>query len=283
MEKARLIWRTPRLRWSAIVFHAILIAYSLTVIGPLLVMAISSVKTTAEIYTNPFGLPEVWQWSNYTRAWTEANFAVYFKNSLFVTITATALTILVGAMASYGLGRFEFKLNPVIYGVFVLGLMISSRLAIIPLFLLMRDLHLLNTHAALILIYIGSSMPFDVFLLTAFFRQVPKELEEAAIVEGAGAVTIFTRIMLPLVRPALATVAIFEFLGNWNDFFFPLIFLQDEKKMTIPVGLSVFFGEYATDWASLFAALAISIVPVIVMFLLMSRQFIEGLTAGAIK
>jgi len=278
-----MVWQNPRLRWSVIGFHLVLGAYTLVVLFPIITMLLGSVKSTRDLIVNPFGWPETFVWSNYLRAWSEANFAVYFKNSLFVTAASTAATLLAASMASFVLARIPFRLNTFILGLFTAGLVVPSRLSIIPLFLLVRDLGLMNTHLALILIYVGTSMPFDIFLLTTFFRQVPVELAEAAVVEGAGLWTVYWRIMMPLVRPALATVAIYEALGAWNDFFFPLIFLRDKKLMTIPVGLSVFFGEYATDWPTLFAALTISIVPVIVMFAFMSRQFIAGLTQGAIK
>jgi len=276
-------WQSPRLRWSIIGFHLVLGAYALVVLFPIITMLLGSVKSTQDLIVNPFGLPKAVVWSNYLRAWSEANFAVYFKNSLFVTVTSTLATLLAASMASFVLARVRFRANPLILGLFIAGLVVPSRLSIIPLFLLVRDLGLMNTHLALILIYVGTSMPFDIFLLTTFFRQVPNELAEAAVVEGASIWTVYWRIMLPLVRPALATVAVFEALGAWNDFFFPLIFLRDNDLMTVPVGLSVFFGEYATDWPTLFAALAISIVPVIVMFAFMSRQFIAGLTQGAVK
>jgi raffinose/stachyose/melibiose transport system permease protein len=277
------IWKNPRLKWAVIGFHVVLGAYSLVVLYPLLVMLFSSVKSTRELFTNPLGVPVHPVWSNYVQAWKEAKFAVYFKNSIWVTVASTASILFFSSMASYILGRMKFKLNAWVYGLFMAGLVIPGRLAIIPLFLLMRDLHLLNKHIGLILIYTAHAMPFAIFLLTTFFRQIPHELEEAAVVEGAGRFTIYWRIMLPLVRPALATVGIFEFLHVWNDFFFPLIFLRSEKLMTIPVGLSVFFGEYATNWALLFAALAISILPVVIAFIALSKQFIAGLTAGAIK
>lgn len=277
------IWQNKQLRVAAILFHVVLIAYTGVVLYPLFTMLLGSVKTMQDLIVNPYGWPAVFQWSNYSRAWTEANFAVYAKNSLWVTLAATTSILFCSSMAAYVLGRFKFKLNSWVFGFFVAGMIVSGRLSIIPLFLLMRDLKLLNSHLGLILVYTANAMPFSIFLLTTFFRQIPHELEEAAVVEGAGNWTIYWRIMLPLVRPALATVAIFEFMGIWNDFFFPLIFLRSEKLMTIPVGLSVFFGEYATDWATLFAALTISVVPVIVAFIVASRQFIAGLTAGAIK
>lgn len=283
LETAATILRSPRLSAAVFLFHAVLIGYAFVVMYPLIIMLLSSIKTNRELFTDPYGWPAQPMWANYVRAWKEANFAGYFKNSIFVTVTSTSLIVLVASMASFALGRIQFKLNAWIYGLFLAGLVVPSRLAIIPLFLLMRDLKLLNSHLGLIVVYVAGAMPFSIFLLTTFFRQVPKELEEAAIVEGAGLFTIYWRIMMPLVRPALATVAIFQFLSVWNDFFFPLVFLRNPKLMTIPVGLSNFFGEYATDWSVLFAALSISILPVILMFIAMSRQFISGLTAGAVK
>jgi raffinose/stachyose/melibiose transport system permease protein len=277
------LWQNTRLRPAVILFHIVLIAYAGVVLYPLFTMLLGSVKTTKDLFVNPYGWPEVFNWSNYARAWKEANFALYAKNSLWVTVASTLSILFCASMAAYILGRFRFKLNAWVFGFFVAGMIVSGRLSIIPLFLLMRDLKLLNSHFGLILVYTANAMPFSIFLLTTFFRQIPHELEEAAVVEGAGTWTIYWRIMLPLVRPALATVAIFEFMGIWNDFFFPLIFLRSEKLMTIPVGLSVFFGEYATDWATLFAALTISVVPVIIAFIMASRQFIAGLTAGAVK
>lgn len=278
-----MVWRNPRLKWAVIGFHIVLGIYALIVLYPLVTMLLSSLKTTRELYTNPYGWPAQPMWSNYVKAWKEANFALYVKNSLWVTGTSTAAIVFCASMASFVLGRIPFRWNPWVYFLFVAGLVVPSRLSVIPLFLLIRDLKLFNSHFALTLIYTAGAMPFSIFLLTTFFRQIPKELEEAAVVEGAGLFTVYWRIMMPLVRPALATVAIFEMLHIWNDFFWPLIFLRSNKLMTIPVGLSVFFGEYATDWATLFAALAISIVPILIMFVVLSRQFIAGLTAGAIK
>lgn len=263
--------------------QAVLLLYASTVIIPLALMLFNSVKSMKEIYTRPYWLPTVFMWSNYVKAWQQAKFAIYLKNSLFISLTTVLFVLLCGSMAAYVLARFRFKGSAFIMGLFLVGLMLPIRLAIIPLFLLMRDLHLINTHAALILIYTASAMPFTIFLLSTFMRNVPKELEEAAVVEGAGWFTVYWQIILPLVRPALATVAIFNFMGTWNDFFFPLIFLKKPALMTVPVGISAFFGEYGNQWPLLFAALSITMVPVILVFLAMSRQFIAGLTAGALK
>jgi raffinose/stachyose/melibiose transport system permease protein len=186
-------------------------------------------------------------------------------------------------MAAFILARFNFKGNFTIFFIFLLGLMLPLRLAIVPLYLLLRDLNLLDTYTGIILVYTASGLSFSIFILYTFFKNIPNELIESARIEGAHTFQIYYRIMLPLVRPALSTVAIFNFMSIWNDFFFPYIFLNNEEKYTIPVGITSFFGEYTTDWSLLFAGLTISIVPVIILFLVLSRQFIEGLTAGAVK
>lgn len=266
-----------------LLFQALLMGYALTVLLPLVIMLMNSVKSVKDIFTRPYGLPTTFQWSNYVQAWQQANFTAYMKNSVFVSLTTVLCVLAISSMAAYVLARFRFRGAALLQGLFLVGLMLPIRLAIIPLFLLMRDLRLVNTHLSLILIYTSSALPFAIFLLTTFMRNVPRSLEEAAVVEGAGWFIIYARIVLPLVRPALATVAIFNFMHTWNDFFFPLIFLKKKSLMTIPVGISTFFGEYGNQWHLLFAGLAIAMVPVILVFLIMSRQFIAGLTAGALK
>ena len=166
---------------------------------------------------------------------------------------------------------------------FLAGLMLPIRLGILPLFFLMRDLGLLNTPWSLILIYAASGLPFTIFVLANFFETLPKELEEAARLDGAGEFRIYAQVMLPLVRPALATVAIFNFIPWWNDFFFPLIFIRAERFKTLPLGLFSFFGEHQNDWALLFSGLTITALPLLLLYLLASKQIIEGLTSGALK
>lgn len=262
----------------------LLLSYAAVVVYPLLIMMVSSLKTTAEIFESPLGLvPDTLRWANYIDAWNQANFGIYFRNSIFVGVVAVVLILFFGSMSAYVLARFSFPGNRFIYLLFLAGFMIPVRLAIVPLFIMMRDLRLLDTLWSLILVYVASGMPFTIFLLVNFFRHIPRDLEDAAVLDGAGPFQVYYQIMLPLVRPALATVGLFHFLNVWNDFFFPLIFIRSEELRTVPLGVSTFFGEYTNDWALLFAALSISIVPVIIVYLLASRQFISGLTAGAIK
>lgn len=271
-------------RFGGGLVHILLLGYAAVVVYPLLIMIASSLKTTGEIYDNPLSLiPQTIRFANYANAWEQANFGTYFRNSIFVGFVSVFFILFFGSMAAYVLARFPFRGNRAIYLLFLAGFMIPVRLAIVPLFIMMRDLRLLDTLWSLILVYIAAGMPFTIFLMVNFFRHIPSDLEDAAVLDGAGPFQVYYQIMLPLVRPALATVGLFHFLNVWNDFFFPLIFIRSEDLRTVPLGVSTFFGEYSNDWALLFAALSISIVPVIIVYLLASKQFISGLTAGAIK
>ncbi|RLQ94782.1 carbohydrate ABC transporter permease [Falsibacillus albus] len=274
---------SKKIKFNWIVVHLLLIAYSLTVVYPAILVIFNSFKSTSEIFASPYGLPKSFSFTNYINAWNEANFGVYFKNSIFVTAISVFLVLLIASLAAYVLARFKFKGSFVIYFLFLLGLMLPIRLAIIPLYILIRDLGLLDTYTGLILVYVASGLSFSIFILYTFFKSIPDEMVEAARIEGANSFQIYYKIMLPLVRPALSTVAIFNFMSYWNDFFFPYILIKDESLYTVPVGISNFFGEYTTDWSLLFAALALSIIPVVIVFFVMSKQFIEGLTAGAMK
>ncbi|WP_163099085.1 carbohydrate ABC transporter permease [Peribacillus alkalitolerans] len=272
-----------KIKFNWIIVHLFLIAYSLTVVYPAILVIFNSFKTTQEIFSAPYGLPKSFSFVNYINAWNEANFGVYFKNSVFVTLVSVFLVLLLASLAAYVLARFKFKGSFVIYFIFLLGLMLPIRLAIIPLYILVRDLGLLDTYTGLILVYVASGLSFSIFILYTFFKSIPEEMVEAAKIEGANSFQIYYKIMLPLVRPALSTVAIFNFMSFWNDFFFPYILIKEESLYTVPVGITSFFGEYTTDWSLLFAGLALSIIPVVIVFFVMSKQFIEGLTAGAIK
>jgi len=269
-------------RWSPIV-QVVLFANAVLVLAPMVIMGLSAFKTTQEIFQNPVGLPASWRLDNFSRVWVQAHFAQYFRNSVVVTVASVVIILALGAMAVYALGRFRFKVNDLLYLYFLSGLMLPIRLGIIPLFILMRDLGLLNTHWALILIYAASGLPSAVFILTGFFRTLPSDLDSAARIDGAGEWLIFRRIMLPLVRPAVVIVAIYNLIPVWNDFFFPLVFIQSDRLKTLPLGMTAFFGQYYTDWATLFAGLTLAALPVIALYVLLSQHFIRGLTAGAVK
>lgn len=250
---------------------------------PLFLMVITAFKSTREIFMDPFGLPSRWSLEPFMRVWQRADFGTYVRNSVVVTGLSTVLVLITSSTTAYGLARYRFRLGNPLYLFFLAGIMIPIRLGVLPLFMLMRKLHLLDTHASLIFIYAASGLPMAVFLLTGFFRTLPRELEDAARIDGCNEFQIFYRVMLPLVRPGLATVTIVNFVPWWNDFFFPLLFIQSDHLKTVPLGMTIFFGQYMTDWGLLFAGMLMMSLPLLILYLVMSRQFIAGLTAGAVK
>jgi raffinose/stachyose/melibiose transport system permease protein len=250
---------------------------------PIAIMLVSSFKTTREIFLKPFNLPAVWRWQNYVSAWERANFANYFKNSILVTSASIVAILLVASMAAYVIARFDFKGRRLVYLYLIAGLALPARLAIIPIFLIMRNLQLLDKLSGLVVVYTAGGVAFSMFLLVNFFKKLPRDIEDSAKIDGASPFRIYWQIDLPLLKPALVTVAMFNFIDVWNDFFFPLILLSSKAKKTIPLGLQAFFGEYTIEWDVLFAALSISFVPILVVFLILSKQFIAGLTEGALK
>ncbi|MGH2698684.1 MAG: carbohydrate ABC transporter permease [Actinomycetota bacterium] len=270
-------------RGLKVLLYGALILYSLGTLYPLFLMVMSSFKSTTEIFDNPFSLPAAPSLDAYERAWSIGHLSDYFLNSVIVTMASVAIILVVGSLAAYPIGRYDFKGRNVLYVYFLSGLMLPIKLGIVPIFFLMKTLGLYDTRLSLILIYAASGMPFTIFVLSGFFRTLPKDLEDAARIDGANEWHIYWRIMLPLIRPALATVAIFNFIPLWNDFFFPLILIQTDELKTIPAGIVSFFGTYQTDWAMIFAGLTIGSVPLILLFLFASKHIIKGLTAGAVK
>ncbi|HBN96169.1 MAG TPA: carbohydrate ABC transporter permease [Firmicutes bacterium] len=280
MHSKRFLWQRgikETLTYLLLVFFALIFVY------PLVLMIISAFKSTREIFADPFGLPTVWRFENFATVWGKARFNMYFVNSIMVTLISTVLVLVLSSLAAFALSRYKFRLNSLLYMFFLAGIMIPIRLGILPLFVLMRNLDLLNTHWSLILTYVSSGMPMSVFLLTGFFKTIPKDLEYSARIDGCSDLRIFYQIMLPLVRPGLATVALVNSIPWWNDFFFPLLYIQTDRLKTIPLGMTLFFGQYMTDWSLLFAGMVIASIPLLMMYLTMSKQFISGLTAGALK
>ena len=250
---------------------------------PVALMILTAFKPTPEIFRNPFGLPESWGLDSFQEVWRRAKFGLYLRNSLLITGASALLLLATAAPAAYALARYSFRLRGVLFLFFLAGIMIPIRLGILPLYLLMRDLNLLDTPFSLILTYTASGMPMSVFLLSVFFRNLPRELEDAARIDGCTETQTFWRIMLPLVRPGLATVVIVNVVPWWNDFFFPLLFIQSDTWKTIPLGMQIFFGQHLVNWSLVFSGMVLASLPLLIIYLLMSRQFIAGLTAGAVK
>jgi raffinose/stachyose/melibiose transport system permease protein len=260
--------------------YLVLWAYAAAALIPLIIMVIDSLRPNRDVLSHPLALPATLDFSSYATAWTQASFATYARNSVVVTVGAVALDVLVSLPAAYVLGRYQFRGSGTLIAFFLAGLMLPIRLGIVPIFYLLGSLGLTDSRLGLVLIYAAGGIPFSIFILSAFFRTLPRELEEAARIDGAGDFRIFARVMVPLVKPAIATVVVFRFVPLWNDFFFPLVLLRTTDRYTLPVGLTQFFGEFQTNWSALFAGLVIATVPLIVLFLLATKQIVQGLTAG---
>jgi raffinose/stachyose/melibiose transport system permease protein len=261
----------------------ILVANTFIMLAPILIMIFSAFKSTQEIFKAPFGIPDFANLVNFAKIWEQTNFLQYLLNSFVVTGASMALILTLGTMAAYALGRYRFVGASFILMFFIAGLTLPLKLAIIPLFMLMRDLGILNNQLSLIFVYTAMGLPSTVFIMTGFIRTLPNELEDAARMDGASEARIMWAIMLPLVRPAMVIAAIQNVVPIWNDFFFPLVFIQNDSLKTLPQGLTTFMGEYTTDWGVLFAGLTLSAAPIIAIYIVLSRQFISGMTSGAIK
>lgn len=264
-----------------LISHLFLTVFSLIIVYPLFWMIMQSFKKTSEMYTNSWGLPKHLNFDNYGLAWSRSNIGQYFTNSVFVTFVTVLSILVVASLASYAFSKFTFPGNRLIFYIFVMSLMLP--VPIIPLYSVVSRLGIINTFLALILPYVAGGLPMSIFLLKPFFDSIPREIEESAKMDGCSSIMIFIRIITPLSKPGLATVTIFQFMGAWNEFMLALIFIRNPKLKTIPVGLQAFFSENSTKWAELFAALCIATIPIIIVYAIMQKQFIEGLTAGAIK
>ena len=267
------------------VSQLLLAFWTILVIFPFIWMIVTALKTDPEILSSPWTLPANLQWDNFTRAWTQARIGRFFVNTLIVLAGSLTGTLLVSSMAAYVLARFNFPGRQLIFYGFIAGLMFPVFLALVPLYFLVNDLNMLATYQGLILVYIAYSLPFTIFFLTAFFKTLPAELGEAAILDGANQYQIFFQIMLPLAKPGLIAMGIFNFLGQWNQFLLPLVLMPDENKYLLSQGLYFLAVQqgYQNDYGALFAAMVITMVPTLIIYVLFQRRLESGLTAGALK
>lgn len=264
-------------------FRSVLIFNAVTVLIPVFYLINSSLRETNDFARNPIKLATSPHWANFKDVWANGDFAVYLKNSLIVTGGSTALILILALGAGFVLGRYKFKGQTLIFGFILSGMLVPAKLAILPLFIQLKWLHLLDSHLGLILVYASGALPAAIFIMSGFFRSLPVDLDNAARIDGASEFQLLRRVLAPLVRPGLSIVAIYSAIPIWNDFFLPLVFLQSPEKKTIMQGLTVFFGEYSSQWGIIFAGLTLAALPLIVLYLILSEQFIKGLTAGAVK
>lgn len=283
-----------QLRWlgilSAVTVYTILLGYGVVVVYPMVWMLYTSLKRDDAIFTSPFRLPDFadLQWGNYQRAWVAGRFGEYFGNSVLVTAVTVLLVLLLSAMAAYALARFAFPGAKPLLFYFLAGLMLPVQMAIVPLFFQMKSMGLLGTLHGLLLAYVASGLPFAVFVLTGFFRSLPASLHESAVLDGANEFQAFWHIMRPLAKPGLITVAIFSFLGTWNEFFMAFIFLSGEgatQFRTLPLGLAniAIVSQYRTDWGMAFAGLVMAMLPALLAYSLLQKHLTKGITLGALK
>lgn len=264
--------------------YALLILGLAIVVTPFWYMLTTSFKPQTFVFEMP---PQLWPQpatlDNYTAALNKDLFGVYFLNSLFVAVTSTGLTVLVSGLLAYAFARLKFPGREVLFYILLLGMMIPPVMLIIPQFLVAKSLQLFNTHLGLILVYVTMNLSMQTFLLRGFFESLPRELEEAALIDGGNRWTIFWRIVLPLSRPGLAVVTIFTFLYSWDEFPWAHVAIQETTRRTLPIAIALFQSEHLTEWGQVFAASLVALVPVVIVFVVFQRHFIRGIASTGLK
>lgn len=272
-------------RALAPIAQIVLIIWSLVTLLPVLWVFASSLKTDNEIFVESWRLPKVLMWQNYARAWNESGFASYFLNSVIIVGCSVVLVMVLGSMVSYCLARYEFPGRKLLLGLFVGANAVPMFVALVPLFGIMRGLELLGTYRGMIAVYTAWALSFTVFFLTSFFRALPKEVYEASFVDGAGHFKTFFLVMLPMARPGLVSIGIFNTVGLWNQYLIPLFLNPDPSRYVITQGLAKMAADagYRSDFSGLFAGLVIGMAPVLILYFIFQKQIQTGMTAGAVK
>lgn len=263
--------------------YTLLILFTISCVYPIIWLFLASFKTNDELYVNPWGLPEKFRIDNYLRAIFEGNVGTYYINSIIITFVVVIVTICLGCMASYAIARMNWKYSNITLNIFLLGMMIPIYATIIPLFSMFKAMRLLNTRLAVIIPHIAFSFPMAIFIMTGFLSTIPRDIEEAAVIDGCSIYRIFFQIIFPIAKSSIVTVAVIVFINVWNDLLLPQIFLTDQSKMTLPVGLTEFQGQYSTDYASMIAAVILTIIPSIIVYVLLHKNIMRGMVAGAVK
>ncbi|MFK4723870.1 carbohydrate ABC transporter permease [Bradyrhizobium niftali] len=272
-------------RARSIGVHLVLIAYSLLAVGPILLVVMNSFKVRSAIFGSPLALPDASTFSlvGYEKVFRSSHILTYYSNSLIVTLVSMALVLLFGAMAAWALTEYRFRGSTALALFLSIGIMVPIRLGSVAILNMMRSAGLNDTLTALILVYVAQGLPMSIFILSEFIQQIPKDLRDAARCDGVPETRIFFEVVAPLLRPAIATVAVFTIVPIWNDLWFPLILTSSDSTHTVTLGVQQFLGQYITDWNSVLAALSMAILPVVVIYVILSRQLIAGLTSGAVK
>lgn len=266
------------------ILYIVLILFAVIQIYPLIFLLFFSLKDNNEIYGgNVMGLPKTLHWSNYKNALVNANVIHYLFNSILVTAIVILVSGLLACMVSYAIARMRVKINNMVKTFFSIGLMIPLHAVLLPVFIMLRNMKMLDTYQAIIIPYIAFALPMAIFFMIGFFKTLPLELEESAYLDGCGIFRTFFQIILPLVKPALATISIFTFLSTWNEMMFAITFLNSDKYRTLTVGIMQMVGKYTTDWGTMGAGLVVATLPTVVIYLLFSNQVQSGMVSGAVK
>ena len=270
---------------SSTAIHSVLLAWTALALFPLVLIMINSLKTRKAIFGDPLGLPtgKALSFKGYENVMNNSDFPMFFGNSLIVTCVSLFLILLFGAMAAHAVSEYEFKGNTLIGIYLIVGIMVPIRLGTVALLKLIVDLGLANTLTALILVYTAQGLPIAIFIFSEFLRSVSREIKDSARIDGLSEYRIFFEVVIPLVRPVIATVAVFSMIPIWNDLWFPLILSPGEDTRTVTLGVQQFIGQYTVNWGSVLAALSVAILPVLIMYVIFSRQLIRGITTGAVK
>ncbi|WP_372631810.1 carbohydrate ABC transporter permease [Cohnella sp.] len=261
----------------------ILALWAVIVLVPILIALFVALKTPEQLLGGPLSLPTAFEWSNFSEAWKKGMMGTSLVNSVVISVSAVILIILLSSAAAYPLSRRKKKWATATYLYFLSGMMIPFQMAMIPLYKLLSQLNLIGKFAGPVLIYIALGLPFSVFLYTAFYKSIPQEIEESALIDGCGPYRTFGSILFPLLKPVTSTLLIMNTLTIWNDFFVPLLFLQSKSSRTIPLSIYSFTGEFVNQWNLIFAAVIIGSLPLVLLFLVLQRQFVQGIASGAVK
>lgn len=285
--KLQLMHLRKQINWKSFIqdifIYLILFGGALIFIYPMVWMFYSSLKSNSEILTNPWMLPAQIRIENYVTAWENANLSQAAVNSVIVTLSSVALVVLCSSLAGFAFGRLKFKGRSLIFYIFLGGLMLPLQTTLIPLYAFFKSLNWLNTYQSVVFPYVAQGLPFSIFLLRAYFLNLPGELEDAARIDGCSSFGIFWKIFLPIIKPGIAIVVIFQFLFIFNEFLFALIFLTEDKVKTLPIAIFSFWGAYLTKYGPLLATLSTITIPIMIIYLIFQKQFIRGMTAGAVK
>lgn len=272
-----------KLKTHDLLLIAILVALSITVIYPFVMIVIISFRENADFMNNPLRLPQKWVFENYTAVFEKADIVGGLRNSLIITFVSVCLQILLGSLTAYALSKMNFKKSKLFSALFLAPMVFPIYTVIIPLYMMFKQMHLLNNYGGLIIVYAASGLPLVIFILTSFMKTIPFQISESAFVEGASHLRVYFKIILPLIKPAIATTFIISGLSIWNDFFLPLLMISNDKLATLPLKVFLFAGQYTTYWTNISAVIVILVIPILTIYLFLQSQIISGVVAGSVK